>query len=115
MNQSVSLVVSFVLCLSFHPCGFGSAAAQNNHKQARTEASGVVISAKAETRFVPFGDPLRVRVTIQNNSGGPISFTPGNLRLKHTGWRKESSWSSGIGDGEPLTLNDRSNQPAVLL
>ncbi len=61
------------------------------------DVNKLIISAAPEKATVRFGQPLKIRVTLENASAAPISLSPGDLYLIPSGWRTEGRGGTGIG------------------
>ena len=63
--------------------------------------TGLVIRAAPEPATIQFGDPLKIRVTVENPSQQPVSLSPGDLYLIPRDWKTEGH---GGGDGDNVLL-----------
>jgi HEAT repeat protein len=70
------------------------------------EVNELVIRAAPEKVAVRFGQPLQIRVTVENASAAAISISPGDLYLTAGGWRSEGGGGTGLGANVRLKAAD---------
>lgn len=90
------------ICCSCLAIGLGTWILANGTAAAE-DVTGFVIRAAPEPATIPFGDPLKIRVTVENASQRPVSLSPGDLYLIPSGWKAEGRGGTGSGDNVRLT------------
>ena len=70
--------------------------AQNNEP---AYGSLVALGIQVEKPVVRFGDPLKIKATIQNKGNAPLLFSEGSLNLRLINWNGWRGNGSGWGKG----------------
>lgn len=88
--------------------------AGKNSERFTADAVLSVLRADPQTQVVGFGEPLKIRVVIQNNGQAPVTLAPGTLVLDSTGCSFWPGFSSGMELDIPLVSDGDPQSPIVL-
>ncbi|HST23490.1 MAG TPA: HEAT repeat domain-containing protein, partial [Blastocatellia bacterium] len=100
-NISATSKLSGVVSLLALPSMLTEISAQNNKP---AHSSLVALGIQVEKPVVRFGDPLKIKATIQNNGNAPLLFSEGSLNLRLINWSGLPGNGSGWEEGVPLMV-----------
>jgi hypothetical protein len=109
LNKKPNRLPGYIIAIvvSFSAVTFFAVFAQTtNPSETLTELRLKIVRVEVENQKVRFGAPLKLRVTLQNESKTTLTIPSGSLRLKLKGWAAQGVFSSGWGTEIPLVADN---------